>query len=85
VLPLQVDFEILFHTIETNMNTLKHFDFRELDGFCFYPIEVDCKCALSWWWTKSQEFHIVAKLVKHILNIPTFYIKIEKIFSLFES
>jgi hypothetical protein len=41
VLPLQVDFEILFHTIETNLNTLKHFDLRELDGFCYYLIEVD--------------------------------------------
>jgi hypothetical protein len=41
-----VDFEISFHTIETNLNTLKHFDLRELDGFCYYPIEMDYKCAL---------------------------------------
>lgn len=39
VLPLQVDFEF-YYIIETNLNTLKHFDLRELDGFCYYPIEV---------------------------------------------
>ncbi len=69
-----------YYIIETNLNTLKYFDLRELDGFCYYPIEVDYKCVLSWWWTKSHKFPIVAKLVKHMLNILTSQIKIEKIF-----
>jgi hypothetical protein len=39
----QVDFEYFFHTIKTNPNTLKPLVSRELDGFCHYLIDGNCK------------------------------------------
>ncbi len=47
-----VDFENLFHTTETNIDTLKHLMLRELDAYHNYLDNADCKDGLSWWCTK---------------------------------
>jgi hypothetical protein len=36
-----VDFKYLFHTIETNPNTLRHLVSKKLDGYHHYPIVAD--------------------------------------------
>jgi hypothetical protein len=52
VLTLQVNLKDLFQTTKTIPNTLKHLMSREFDEeFRHYLVDVDCKCALSWWWT----------------------------------
>jgi len=44
-----VDFEDLFHTIKTNLNTLRHLVLRELDGYHHYIVDANFRDALSWW------------------------------------
>jgi len=74
VLGFQVDFKDLFHIVKTNLNTLKHFMSRKLNKFCHYPLNVNRKCALSWWQMKSHKFLTIAK---HIMGILASQIKIQ--------
>jgi hypothetical protein len=46
-------FKYLFHTIETNPNTLRHLVSKKLDGYHHYPIIADWKDALCWWNTQE--------------------------------
>jgi hypothetical protein len=55
VLGSQVDSKDLFHIVKTNPNKFKHFMSRKLNKFCHYPLNVNCKCALSWWQMKSHK------------------------------
>lgn len=64
VLGSQVDSKDLFHIVKTNPNILKHFMSRKLNKFYYYPLNVNCKCALSWWQMKSHKFLTIAKLAK---------------------
>jgi hypothetical protein len=42
-----MDSKDLFHTTETNPNTLKHLVSREINGFHHYPIDANCKLSLE--------------------------------------
>jgi hypothetical protein len=77
-----MDSKNLFHITQTNLNTLKNPVLKKLNGFRHYPINVNCKCALSWWWIKSHKFPITTKFKKHILRILLSQIKTKKIFSI---
>ncbi len=47
MLALQMDYEDLFHTIKTNLDTLKHCMSKEFNELCLYSIDLDYKCALN--------------------------------------
>lgn len=56
VLGSQVDSKDLFLIVKKNPNTLKHFMSKKFNTFCHYPLNVNHKCALSWWQMKSHKF-----------------------------
>jgi len=40
--------------VSNHQNNSKHIEtpyVKGVDEFCHYLVDVDCKCALSWWWT----------------------------------
>lgn len=80
-----IECEILFQTMETNVKTLNEFRAQSLIPFVAYHVDVDsCKCALSQWHVEEDSFFIVVSLAQQILGIPTSQIKTKRIFSIVE-
>jgi hypothetical protein len=66
-------------------NKFKHIEnlvLKKLNEFRHYPINANCKCALSWWWIKSHKFPITTKFKKHIWRILLSQIKTNFFFSI---
>jgi hypothetical protein len=72
----QVDFEGLYHTIRTTVDTCMDTMSRELVKFQEISINVNSyKCTFSWWHKEEQKFLAITLLVRHIFNIPTSQLK----------
>ncbi len=60
-LMIKVNFENLFFTTTTNVNTYKDLVLRKLVGYHRYFVDVDnYKCALSWWHIEQNKFQTIA-------------------------